>query len=126
VIYDAAELKRVGKREGLRCRFTPGLQHSIAGKGTRMQLSTVVASVALVLAAALAVGHALGQDIPSRTDSGVESKVTMQKRVDEREAQRRAAAADQQKKREQFARHCNKPVKTPYELEECRSFYRQM
>lgn len=91
-----------------------------------MQLSTVVASVALVLAAALAVGHALGQDIPPRSDSGAESKVTMQKRVDEREAQRRAAAADQQKKREQFARHCNKAVKTPYELEECRSFYRQM
>lgn len=87
-----------------------------------MQLSTVVASVALVLAAALAVGHALGQDIPPQS----EPRVTMQKKVDEREAQRRAAAADQQKKREQFARQCNKPVKTPYELEECRTVYRQM
>ena len=37
-----------------------------------------------------------------------------------------AAAADQQKKREQFARQCNKPVNTPYELEECRTVYRQM
>ena len=87
-----------------------------------MQLSTVVASAALVLAAALAVGHALGQDIPPQS----ETKVTMQKKVDEREAQRRAAAADQQKKREQFARQCNKPVKTPYELEECRTVFRQM
>ena len=91
-----------------------------------MQLSTVVASVALVLAAALAVGHALGQDIPPRSESPVEPKVTMQKRVDEREAQRRAAAADQQKKRDQFARQCHKPVKTQDELEECRAVYRQM
>ena len=87
-----------------------------------MQLSTVVASAALVLAAALAVGHALGQDISPQS----EPRVTMQKKVDEREAQRRAAAADQQKKREQFARQCNKPVKTPFELEECRTVYRQM
>jgi hypothetical protein len=128
VIYDAGESKRVRDREGLRGRFARGLQHSIAGKrNVAMQLSTVVASVALVLAAALAVGHALGQeDIPLRSEPSVEPKVTMQKRVDEREAQRRAAAADQQKKRDQFARQCNKPVKTPYELEECRSFYRQM
>jgi hypothetical protein len=87
-----------------------------------MQLSTVVASAALVLAAALAVGHALGQDIPPQS----EPKVTMQKKVDEREAQRRAAAADHQKRKEEFARRCTKPVKTPYELEECRSVYRQM
>ena len=87
-----------------------------------MQLSTVVASVALVLAAALVVGHALGQDAPAVSVP----TVTMQKKVDEREAQRRAAAADQQKKREQFARQCHKPVKTPYELEECRAVYRQM
>ena len=88
-----------------------------------MQLSTVVASVALVLAAALAVGHALGQDIPPQSEP---RPVTMQKKVDEREAQRRAAAADQEKKREHFARHCSKPLKTPYELEECRTIYRQM
>jgi hypothetical protein len=50
----------------------------------------------------------------------------MQKKVDEREAQRRAAAADQEKKREHFAKHCTKPLKTPYELEECRTIYRQM
>src|SRR4051812_294372 len=72
-----------------------------------MQLSTVVASVALILAAALAVGHALGQDTPPRSESQIEPRLTIQKRVDEREAQRRAAAADQQKKRELFARQCN-------------------
>ena len=88
-----------------------------------MQLSNVVASVALVLAAALAVGHVLGQDIPPQSEPKV---VTMQKKVDEREAQRRAAAADHQKRKEEFARRCMKPVKTPIELEECRSVYRQM
>jgi len=87
-----------------------------------MQLSTVVASTALVLAAALAVGHALGQDIPPQS----EPRVTMQKKVEEREAQRRAAAVDQQKRKEEFAKRCTKPLKTPYELEECRTVYRQM
>ena len=93
-----------------------------------MQLSNVVASVALVLAAALAVGHVLGQDIPPRSESPVDPKqpVTMQKKVDEREAQRRAAAADHQKRKEEFARRCMKPVKTQYELDECRAVYRQM
>ena len=89
-----------------------------------MQLSNVVASVALVLAAALAVGHVLGQDIPPQSEPT--KPVTMQKKVDEREAQRRAAAADHQKRKEEFARRCMKPVKTQYELEECRAVYRQM
>ena len=61
-----------------------------------MQLSTAVGTLALILAAALAAGHALGQDaIPPAS-----APTTMQKKVDEREAQRRAAAADQQKKKE--------------------------
>jgi hypothetical protein len=86
-----------------------------------MQLSTLVGSIALVLAAALATGQALGTDTPPS-----EPKVTMHKKVEEREAQRRAAAADQQKRKEEFTRRCSKPVKTPGELEECRVAYRQM
>jgi hypothetical protein len=87
-----------------------------------MQLSTAVGTLALLLAAALAAGHALGQDaLPPAS-----APTTMQKKVDEREAQRRAAAADQQKRKEEFARRCTKPLKTPYELEECRLVYRQM
>jgi len=87
-----------------------------------MQLSTAVGTLALLLAAALVAGHALGQDaIPPAS-----TPTTMQQKVDEREAQRRAAAADQQKKREEFAKRCSKPVKTPFELEECRLVYRQM
>ena len=50
----------------------------------------------------------------------------MQKKVDEREAQRRAAAAVQQKKKEEFFKRCSKPVKTPFELEDCKAVYRQL
>lgn len=86
-----------------------------------MQLSTAIGTLALVLAAALVAGHALGEDIPPQSEPK-----TMQKKVDEREAQRRAAAADQQRRKEEFERRCTKPLKTPYELEECRVVYRQM
>ena len=86
-----------------------------------MQLSTAVGTLALLLAAALVAGHALGEDAlpPASTP-------TMQKKVDEREAQRRAAAVVQQKKKEEFAKRCSKPVKTPFELEDCKAVYRQM
>ena len=73
------------------------------------------------LAAALAAGHVLGQDTPPQSEPKA-----MHKKVEEREAQRRAAAVDQQKKRDEFARRCSKPLKTPHELEECRVVYRQM
>ena len=86
-----------------------------------MQLSTAIGTLALVLAAALVAGHALGEDIPPQSEPK-----TMQKKVDEREAQRRAAAADHQRRKEEFERRCTKPLKTPYELEECRVVYRQM
>ena len=86
-----------------------------------MQLSTAIGTLALLLAAALVAGHALGEDaLPPA------SAPTIQKKVDEREAQRRAAAADQQKKKDEFAKRCSKPVKSPLELEDCKAAYRQM
>ena len=87
-----------------------------------MQLSTVIGTLALLLAAALVAGHALGEDAlpPASTPT------TMQKKVDEREAQRRAAAADQQRKKDEFARQCSKPLKTPFELEDCKAQLRKM
>lgn len=104
-----------------------GLQHSLWERRKNigaypLQLSTAIGTLALLLAAVLVAGHALGDDaIPPAS-----APTTMQKKVDEREAQRRAAAADQKKKQEEFAKRCTKPVKTPYELEECRTVYRQM
>ncbi len=86
-----------------------------------MQLSTVIGALALLLAAALVAGHALGEDaLPPA------SAPTIQKKLDEREAQRRAAAADQQKKKDEFARRCTKAVKSAAELEECKQVYRSM
>ncbi|HTM60370.1 MAG TPA: hypothetical protein VL199_08400 [Burkholderiales bacterium] len=87
-----------------------------------MQLNTVIGALALLLAAALVAGHALGEDAlpPASTPT------TIQKRVDEREAQRRAAAAVQQKKKDEFSRRCSKPLKTPAELEDCKQIFRSM
>ena len=87
-----------------------------------MQLSTAIGTLALLLAAALVAGHALGDDaLPPASEPA-----TIPKRVDEREAQRRAAAAVQQKKKEEFQRLCSKPLKTPAELEDCKAVYRTM
>ena len=92
-----------------------------------MQLSTAVASLAMILATALATGHALGQDAASPVASSAPPPLkTAQKKVEEREAQRRAAAADQQKRKDYFTRRCSKPLKTPLEMEECKEMYRQM
>jgi hypothetical protein len=88
-----------------------------------MQASTAVGTIALVLAAALAIGRAFGDDVLTPPPSAPK---TMQQRIDEREAQRRAAAVAQERRKEEFARRCSKPVKTPSELEGCKNVYREM
>ena len=91
-----------------------------------MQASTIVGTLALILAAALIAGYA-HSDEPQPVPEAKASEVkTMQKKVDEREAIRRAAVAEQQKRREEFNRRCSKPLKTAEELQECRAVYRQM
>jgi hypothetical protein len=86
-----------------------------------MQASTVVGTLALVLAAALVAGYTYGDDT-----SPAEPKTTMQKKVDEREAARRAAVAEQEKRKQEFQKRCGKPAKTADELAECRTAYRQL
>jgi hypothetical protein len=86
-----------------------------------MQASTVVGTLALVLAAALVAGYTYGDD----TSPPPEVK-TMQKKVDEREAARRAAVAEQEKRKQEFQKRCSKPVKTAEELAMCRTAYRQL
>jgi hypothetical protein len=78
----------------------------------------------MLLAAALATGHAFGQDAISPQASA--PKKTAHMKVEEREALRRAAAVDQQKKKDYFTRRCSKPHKTQIEMEECREFYRKL
>jgi hypothetical protein len=87
-----------------------------------MQASTVVGAIALLLAVVAAAGYAYSDESPV----AVPERVTMQKKIDQREAQRRAAVAEQQKRKEAFERRCSKPVKTAEELAECRAVYRQM
>jgi hypothetical protein len=83
-----------------------------------MPLSTTIASLALALAVILVMGHAQGETITP--------KETAQKKVEAREAQRRAAAAEQERRKQDFAKHCNKPVKTDSEFEACRAAYRKL
>ena len=80
--------------------------------------------LALLLAAALATGHALSQDGPSPYPSAPK---TAQVKLEERETLRRVAALDQQKKKDYFTRRCAKqPYKTAAEMEECKEFYRKL
>jgi len=83
-----------------------------------MQLSTVVASAAMVLAVLLVAGHAQGDE--------PQPKMTAEKRLQEREAKRRAEIAEQEKRKAEFARRCIKPLDIPANLEACRTVYRQM
>jgi carbonic anhydrase/acetyltransferase-like protein (isoleucine patch superfamily) len=86
-----------------------------------MQASTVVGTLALVLAAALVAGYTYGDDA-----SLAGEPKTAQKKIEEREAARRAAVAEQEKRKQEFQKRCAKPVKTAAELAECKSAYRQL
>jgi hypothetical protein len=87
-----------------------------------MQASTVVGTLALILAAALVAGYTYGDD----TAAPPAEPKTMQKKVDEREAARRAAVAEQEKRKQEYQKRCGKPVKTAEELADCRTAYRQL
>lgn len=88
-----------------------------------MELSKVVASIALILLVTLAVGHARGAEL-GRT---VAVSETVQDKLIEREAMRRAALADHNRRKEDFARRCSgKPYLTSAELEACRLAYRRL
>jgi hypothetical protein len=84
--------------------------------------STVVGSLALVLAGVLATGYALGQE----SNGSPAIKQTAQEKLDAREAARRAAVADHQKRKQDFARNCVKQDLTAAQLEACRAAYRRL
>jgi hypothetical protein len=86
-----------------------------------MQLSQITASIAVVLAIGLTAGYAVGEEPEPPAP-----QKTVQKQIEEREAQRRAALAEHQQRKEAFQRRCIKPVKTEAELEACRLAYRQL
>lgn len=87
-----------------------------------MQLSTTVASTAVVIGFLVSAGYANSQDAAAGSTAQ-----TWQARVEAREAQRRVAVADHKKLKEDFARRCAKsqPM-TPAQLEDCRAMYRKL
>ena len=86
-----------------------GLQHSWL-----MELSKLVAAAALVLAGVLVSGYSQATDKALPRDGA------------EREAVRRVAIIEQQRRREDFARLCAKPFMNPAEMEACRAAYRRL
>ena len=86
-----------------------------------MELSKTVGALAIVLGVVLTAGFAVGED----GAAGV-SKQTMQMKVDEREAQRRAALEEQQRRKDAFERACNKPLKSSMDFDLCRTAYKRL
>ena len=85
-----------------------------------MNTSILVGSIAVVLAGVLAAGHAFGQEIVKLPPP------TAQEKLDQREALRRAAVLDQQKRKDDFARSCLRPALSDSQLEACRAAYRKL
>lgn len=78
-----------------------------------MELSKLVAFLALVLGVVLVTGQARGAG-------------TVQDKLVEREAVQRAALVEHHKRKEDFTRLCSKPYMTSTELEACRAAYRKL
>jgi hypothetical protein len=85
-----------------------------------MELSRAVASAALILGALLVAGYALSGE------AAEPAKETAQKKIEKREEARRAAVIEQRRKAEIFQHRCQRPLRTPEELEDCRVIYRMM
>jgi hypothetical protein len=80
-----------------------------------VELSKAVAALALLLGAALAAGYTRANESQA-----------LQDRSELREAQRRVAVAEHQRRKEDFVRRCAKPLMTKAELEACRAAYRRL
>jgi hypothetical protein len=87
-----------------------------------MQLSMTIGAMAVVLGVVLAGGYAIGED----GSQPVAPKLTIQKKVEDREAQRRAAVEEQQRRKDAFERACGKTLKSDAELEVCRTAYKRL
>ena len=101
-----------------------------------MELSRTIGTVAVVLAVVLAAGYAVGEDggsakqaaftqVQAAPAQGTSSK-TGQAKVEEREAQRRVALEEQQRRKDAFERACNKPMKTDMDFDLCRNAYKRL
>jgi len=87
-----------------------------------MELSKAIASIAVVLGVILAAGYANGE----ASEGATAPAQTRQQQIEEREAQRRLAVEEQQKRKDAFERACHKPLRTDAEFESCRAAYRRL
>ena len=88
-----------------------------------MGLYGTVVRIFLALALIVAVDRAVGQE-GKRAPAARE---TVQKKLDEREAQRRVEMAEHQRRKLDFARRCNgRFFKSESDLEYCRAAYRRL
>jgi hypothetical protein len=78
--------------------------------------------MAVVLGIILAAGYAQGE---SAAPAGA-TKMTAQDKLVEREAQRRVAVEEQQKRKDAFERACNKPLRTDTDFDLCRAAYKRL
>jgi len=86
-----------------------------------MELSRTVASMAVVLGVILAAGHASGDAVVPEA-----AKPTAQERIDEREALRRVAVEEQQKRKDAYERACGKQIKSDTDFDLCRAAYKRL
>ena len=98
-----------------------------------MELSRTIGTVALVLGVVLAAGFAVGEDgAPAQkqgTATGIPAAtpaVTGQMKVQEREAQRRAALEEQLRRKDAYDRACNKPLRSDTDFDLCRTAYKRL
>ena len=92
-----------------------------------MDLAKLVGSMAVVLGIAVAAGHALGEEDRDAPPPAAAPKVTVQKRLEEREAHRRAEMAAQQKRKEEFSRRCSSSaLRSEQDVQACRVAYRRL
>ena len=86
-----------------------------------MELSRTIATMAVVLGVILAAGYANGEAVAPGP-----AMQTAQEKSDEREAQRRVAVVEQQKRKDAYERACNKPLKSDTDLDLCRTAYKRL
>jgi hypothetical protein len=87
-----------------------------------MQLSTTVATTALLLGMLLIAQYARGEG-SAQPQPGM---VTAQAKVEAREQQRRIALAEHRKRKEEFAKRCGSEPMSAAQLEQCRAAYRKL
>ena len=88
-----------------------------------MELSKTIGTMAVVLGVVLAAGFAVGEE---GAQSTAKQATTGQIRLEEREAQRRAALEEQQRRKDAFERACNKPLKSEMDFDLCRAAYKRL